>query len=56
MNCVSDAAGDSFEKPAAGTSVGIGALVCAVEARSVRCVADGTDRGLYFSPERYEQF
>jgi len=54
--CVSDAAGDNYAKPAAGTSVSIGSAVCAVEARSVRCVAEGTDGGLFLSPDRYEQF
>ena len=54
-------AGDTVASPEhpkapAGTSVAIGGAVCAVEDRSVRCLAEGTDGGLFLSPQRYQRF
>ena len=55
--CAGDTVFDpDHPKPVAGTSVAIGESVCEVQTRSIRCVVEGTDGGLFLSSERYEIF
>ena len=53
--CVSDAL-DELTTTRAGETVLIGDSRCTVQTGSIRCVAEGTDGGLFLSPERYEIF
>jgi hypothetical protein len=54
-SCVSDAL-DELTTARAGETVLIGRSRCTVQTGSIRCVAGGTDGGLFLSPERYEIF
>lgn len=51
--CVSDAVEDLNNSVQAGETVLIGRSHCTVEARSIKCVVEGTDGGLFLSPDKY---
>jgi hypothetical protein len=51
--CVSDAVEDQGNRPKAGEKVLNGQSRCTVETRSIECLAEGTDGGLFLSPDEY---